>query len=353
MIATMGMRMTDTLLATPLRAPIALILPMFFGLSGFLVAGSLLRSKSLIEFVGLRILRIVPALAVEVLLSALLLGPLLTSFSLVNYFSDPQLYRYFLNILGDIHYELPGLFLANPVPKVVNIQLWTIPVELKCYVALSVLATIGVSFSRRVFLAVLGAGQVLLISYVWAQNPDPAIIVRGPTLVFCFLCGVGAYLWRDRIPANPAVALCSLALCLVLLRNSQTDILVAAPAVYLTCYLGTLNPTKLWPLQTGDYSYGVFLYGFPIQQAFSPLGPVAWHWWQNILICVPASLLVAICSWHLVEKKALALKATIRHLENAIISRWKIVAFWNNDAIHGGIDAHASRAQPANTAEAP
>ena len=70
MNTTMGINKTLELLATPLRAPVAFVLAAFFGLSGFLVTGSLLRSESLISFLGLRVLRLGPALAVEVLLSA-------------------------------------------------------------------------------------------------------------------------------------------------------------------------------------------------------------------------------------------------------------------------------------------
>ena len=44
------------------RPFIHMILPMFFALSGFLVAGSLERSRTLVQFFGLRALRIVPAL---------------------------------------------------------------------------------------------------------------------------------------------------------------------------------------------------------------------------------------------------------------------------------------------------
>ena len=73
-----------------LRAPLALVLPMFFALSGFLVAGSLNRTR-LDSFVALRIFRIVPALAVEVILSAIVLGPLFTTFSYNQYFSDSSL----------------------------------------------------------------------------------------------------------------------------------------------------------------------------------------------------------------------------------------------------------------------
>src|SRR5271170_1656034 len=86
------------------RPAIGLILPMFFALSGFLVAGSLERSRTVVTFLGLRVVRIVPALMVEVVLSALVLGPLVTTDDLRTYASNPAFYTYFLNIVGDIHY---------------------------------------------------------------------------------------------------------------------------------------------------------------------------------------------------------------------------------------------------------
>ncbi len=108
------------------------VLPAFFALSGFLVSTSLFRSKTIFEFVTLRVVRMMPALFGEVLISALLLGPLLTAFTIQEYFSSRQFYVYWLNIIGEIHFQLPGLFLDNPDPGRVNLQLWTIPLELKC-----------------------------------------------------------------------------------------------------------------------------------------------------------------------------------------------------------------------------
>src|SRR5690242_1685947 len=79
------------------RPAFAVLVPMFFALSGFLVSASLFRQKTLISFYGLRILRIVPALAVEVCLSALILGPIFTDRRYQDYLADPTLHRYFLN----------------------------------------------------------------------------------------------------------------------------------------------------------------------------------------------------------------------------------------------------------------
>lgn len=70
----------------PLGAISRLVLPMFFTLSGFLVASSLVRTSSLVAFATHRVVRIFPALVTEVTLSALLLGPILTVVSLHEYF---------------------------------------------------------------------------------------------------------------------------------------------------------------------------------------------------------------------------------------------------------------------------
>ena len=85
MNATLGLRQTLELLASPFRIPVAMILAFFFALSGFLVTGSLSRCKSLISFLGLRALRIAPALAVETALSAIIVGPIFSETSLVQY----------------------------------------------------------------------------------------------------------------------------------------------------------------------------------------------------------------------------------------------------------------------------
>jgi len=131
------------------------ILAVFFTLSGFLVAASLIRTPSLKTFLGLRALRIAPALCVEIVLSALMLGPLLTVLPLSSYFTSAEFFKYFLNTIGWIHYNLPGVFLDHPVARTVNGSLWTVPYEAECYIALTFLAATGLkkmacNFSRFV-----------------------------------------------------------------------------------------------------------------------------------------------------------------------------------------------------------
>lgn len=212
--------MTDLDFTVPAARPfIHLVLPMFFGLSGFLVAGSLKRSRTLISFFGLRVLRIVPALSVDVVLSALLLGPLFTDFSLAHYLTDPQFRRYFLNIVGDIHFTLPGLFLHNPRAATVNGQLWTIPAELQCYAMLGALAAAGLVRRRVILLVAVFAGQAL---WVWVGLHRPTTMVEihnganVATLVLSFVTGVTFYAWRDRVPLNLPLFLAAAAAAIIL-----------------------------------------------------------------------------------------------------------------------------------------
>lgn len=82
---------------------------MFFALSGFLIVGSAVRTGSIGKFFANRVLRIFPALSVETLLSALILGPLATSLPIREYLSHPEFHRYFGNIVGWIYFYLPGV----------------------------------------------------------------------------------------------------------------------------------------------------------------------------------------------------------------------------------------------------
>ena len=124
-------------------------------------------------------LRIVPALAVEITLSALLLGPLLTTESMAQYFSDPKFFKYFLNVLGLIHYQLPGVFLQNPYPDVVNGSLWSVPYELECYAGLTILSIIALAKNKKAPLAViiLGAFVLLTVSQL-RETHDLAVELR-------------------------------------------------------------------------------------------------------------------------------------------------------------------------------
>ena len=314
-----------TIWESPLWIADYAILPMFFALSGFLVAGSALRNSTS-EFVVNRFLRIVPALAIEICLSALILGPIVTQYSLADYFAGPEFRRYFLNILGWIHFELPGVFLQNPLPRTVNASLWTIPHEILCYIVMIGMMTFGLLRRPSLLIAsVVGLfllaaavqlllGKAGLMSYVGAGASDMSKqIVR---LLPFFMLGCAAYLFRNFIPADGrlfalAILLFALAGFLVQWQTGQSALfrmLISPVLIYMTVYVGLYDIPRLPFYSRGDYSYGVYLYGFPIQQTILFYLKPFITFPIFIILSIAAASVFAAFSWHVIEKPTLRLR---------------------------------------------
>lgn len=290
------------------------ILPMFFALSGFLVASSLDRARTLVEYAALRALRLVPALFVEVCVAALILGPLLTSFTLPAYFADGALYSYFLNVVGHIHFHLPGLFLANPDPDMVNRQLWTIPGELKCYFVLLALAAVGLHRRPKALVAVvvaLGLVSPFYDSAIKHEDVRALNTVTMNTLVIAFLCGVAIHAFRDRIKTGAAAIVGAAAACYALMLVPELQYAAMAPMAYLTVAIGVSDLPRSPLSAAGDLSYGLYLYGYPLQQTYAQLFPDHRVPALNILFTLVVGGALAALSWRFVEKPVLTRRARI------------------------------------------
>lgn len=290
--------------------PIDFIVPSFFALSGFLVAGSLERN-TLAAFLTLRGMRIFPALCVEVLISALLLGPLLTTLPWTSYFSNPQFFSYFLNILGDIHYELPGVFQTLPPPHFVNAQLWTVPFELNCYLVLAAISVLGLLRWPRLLIFLVALGALIATGYVVTHPTDILARYGGYPYLFAFLFGVILYLKRETVPFNGWLALMAAGASWFFLEHSQFVYLAALPAAYLTVWLGMQNPRRSLLTDGADYSYGIYLYSYPVQQSLAYVFPSTREWYYNLVLGLLCSGFIAFLSWTMIEAPVLKRKRPV------------------------------------------
>lgn len=294
------------------------VLPMFFALSGFLVTGSLIKTPSILTFLSFRGLRLLPALAVEVALSALVLGPLVTSLPLAAYFGAPSFWTYFCNIIGWIHFNLPGVFTGSSNfsrPGIVNLSLWTIPYELECYLTLVVLWLTGIVKRRSIFLLV----TVALI--VWGtfhamRMPVANIVagagpVDGRALVVAFLAGCCVRLYSDKVKLSLGLFLAALLLSAITLRFYQSQYLALMPVAYVTVYLGMLTPPRQRIILSGDYSYGIYLFAFPLQQTYFHLFPGSHSYLGQLAFAVPLAIAYANFSWWAIEKPILSQKRKV------------------------------------------
>lgn len=283
------------------------LLPMFFALSGFLVTASLLRVP-ILNFIGLRVLRIFPALVVEVVISALIFGPLLTTLPLGEYFSDPTFHAYFNNVYGNIHYYLPGVFADNPFSGAVNGSLWTVPFELECYIVI-----IAFGLFRFVKNWPLMLAGVLIASgtlYYARHGTDLFGRVDGRMLVLYFAAGVTVFSMRTIIPLRTDLfTICGI-FSLYALLDKNMIYLTPLPIAYCTAWIGLRDIPKLPIIFSGDYSYGIYLYGFVVQQAVVHFFP--WGWLANSVISIVVVSFFAALSWHCIEKPTLRLKKYLK-----------------------------------------
>lgn len=288
------------------------ILPMFFFLGGFLVTGSAERLKNVKKFLTFRVLRIVPALMVEVTLSAIILGAFATTLPLSEYFTHSGFYTYFLNILGFVHFYLPGVFENNP-REYVNINLWMLPYELYTYMIMSVLIMTGVIFNKKVFLGVFSIATVFLLvlmAFRWNFGWGSVLFVHPWMFVYAFFLGVLTYLYADKIKISLSWGLLSIA-GLIFLMLPYTTFIGILCVSYLTLCLGFVDMRRMPLIKRGDYSYGVYLYGCPIEQALWLFVPALRQWELLFAVALPTTLLFAMMSWHLIEKPFLGLKNKI------------------------------------------
>jgi peptidoglycan/LPS O-acetylase OafA/YrhL len=283
----------------------------FFVISGFLVTQSWLARTRAVPFIAARVLRIYPALIGAVVLTLVLAG-ISSTLDGVTFLTHPQTLDYVLRVMPawEMQYRLPGAFAANSLPDV-NGSLWTLPIELRLYVAVLLVGIVGLFARPRILLAAF-----LLIVAVFAWPHDwlamSAYDKAARDLLLLFALGSLAWVWRGAIPVSLALA----ALVMLALIFNPAELARGAffaPLLAYLVFVAAYHPRLQWPAfnRIGDYSYGLYVYSFPIQQTLveripgiDPLPLLA--------LALALTLLLAALSWHCLERPALGLKSRFR-----------------------------------------
>jgi peptidoglycan/LPS O-acetylase OafA/YrhL len=237
---------------------------------------------------------------------------LVTSLPLSNYFTSPELYSYFGSLVGRVQFDLPGVFLTNPIPNVVNGNLWTVPPEILCYLWMAAMITVAMSSER--IPVTLCAAAVIALNLAQDSREHWSLLegnMPGRDLVECFAFGAAFYMWRDLLPYRPWLFAAAAVVALALLPLPGWQHIAIAALAYCTAFLGCTPLPRGRLFSGGDYSYGIYLFGRPIQQTIVAMFPAG----RNVLVNFPVSLaltiVVAMLSWRLIEKRALALRKHI------------------------------------------
>lgn len=274
----------------------------FFIISGFFITASWERCAGLADFARARALRLLPALAVSLLLIAFLLGPAVTELSPGAYLAAPATWWFVVANLSFVQpqFTLPGVFAANPYPTVAG-SIWTLQHEAACYAVVVLAGSLGLLDRRRL--------PALAVTYAlfWALPHLPHRLEMWRILSLPFALGVAAHVYRDRIVLSLPLAL-ALAGGAAMLGGT----VVAYPALILALgygvfWLGTMPGAAIRGYnRLGDYSYGFYIYAMPVQGLVALLSPAP-NPLTSIALGLPLALLMAVLSWHLVERPALAL----------------------------------------------
>jgi peptidoglycan/LPS O-acetylase OafA/YrhL len=290
---------------------------MFFITSGFLICASLYRDKNLKSFFWARVLRIYPALFVAALFSVFCVGLYFTSLSSSEFLSDKQtvkfLYKNMTLLTGTVS-SLPGVFTENPYPGVVNGSLWTLTYEVKMYIALTLIAGLlgfiekkvrAKNFTTYAFTILAGLSLTGHIINHFHQFTSLNTLRFFAT----FFVGAAIYLNREKIIMSTKLHwILILTLLCATITTSSFYIAYYLTLPYLVFYLAYVPSGKIRSFnKLGDYSYGIYIYAFPVQQTVAATFKGI-SVFPMLFISFFITLGFAVLSWQLIEKNCLKLK---------------------------------------------
>jgi peptidoglycan/LPS O-acetylase OafA/YrhL len=291
----------------------------FFAISGFLVTQSFEQTPNPLHYLWKRALRIFPGLFVATLLSAFVLGPLVTTLPLGAYLSQPEPYRYVLGntLLDQTVHELPGVsFVANPVGFEINGSLWTLRLEFVMYLMVLALGVLR-QLTLRAALLLLAFGiaclhfEMLYALEKWGWFFE--LLSGWGWLVGFFAAGMVLYKLRHTRIFDGRIALLALAGLALSIPLRQFIPLFPVFGCYLALWLALSPRLPVIPVaRFGDLSYGLYIYGWPVEETVMWVSGRHAAWWLVFLIALPAAAAIAFLSWHLVERPMLRLKPRSR-----------------------------------------
>jgi peptidoglycan/LPS O-acetylase OafA/YrhL len=279
----------------------------FFSISGYLVAQSWLRSPNVFAFAKNRLLRVWPGFAVVTLLALFVLGPLFTALPLSNYFSSPLTWRYLENLAFVVQYELPGVFGDNPYPNAVNGSIWSIPIEMECYALLALLGLSGLLKRRWILLA----GTIIFVIAATAKQTISGVTVRPLTQFggfFAIGCCIGAF--KETVLAHRVTILFATSLLTIagsLFGFGYQALFIVIPFTTIICGTASTRPFN-HAGRFGDFSYGFYLYAFPVQQTLMLLLDRKTPFVVLLASGAVITYACAVLSWKMIEGPAMRLK---------------------------------------------
>lgn len=302
----------------------------FFLCGGYLIAMSAEKNQTAGKYFTARVLRLFPPLVFSTFFTIVLCS-FFSEMGQILYFFSPTTWVYMWNCVFKRVYYLPGVFTGNPYGAVVNGSLWTLPVEFICYIlcfmAIKMKLTKKKSYPFTAPFVIAGAYVVWFMGY---GIPNLRELIR-PVLLFYI--GMGYWIYREYITFSIRKFCIAIAafVGLMIIGQGTLAMLLAFPYIMMTIWFGMKQCSpKLGKL--GNYSYGIYLWGFPVQQmvmdvyADFPMDPML-----NVVFAIPITIVLGIITYYVSEKwfmqavreiKEVGLYMTLKQMVDKI---WQVV----------------------------
>lgn len=297
----------------------ALAVKIFFFISGLLIVNSLMRDGSVRNFITSRFLRIYPALFVVIVISAFVIGPLAYSGTLSDYFSNHSFLKYvYYSLTLRMQFFIDGVFLGNGDNGSINASLWTIPFEIMAYlVTLSIFILVGINNKK----AITAISLVIIATPI--LNIDGFVFVASPAseaylLPSCFSLGALFALHQDKINLDLKIPISFFIMFIAFKSRFSIETFFYFSICTFALYASTTDIVKSFKIKH-DISYGVYLWGFPVQQLityyFHP------NLWYHIVFSVVVASLFGYLSFVFIENPAIKLSKDLKSLSRKAMNQ--------------------------------
>jgi len=289
----------------------------FFILSGYLISKSWDQYPRFNVFFAKRILRIAPGLIIATVGVILITGIFFTSLPLLEFFTNQQTLTYLNNIfLVNQSGTLPGVFVDNIYPLATNGPIWTLAYEFTMYITVALIGILHI-YKKIPPLAIWVALMVVVLLSITVGKDIPSITIFYldikllSVLALMFFSGVMMHKYENRIKLNTWVGFGSLVMFILLAALAPE--LMAIPAAVLLAYaIFAIGRHEHFSSVSkfGDFSYGLYIYAFPIQQMIASITHTT-STWKMFALSLFLTIIVSVASWYFVESKALKWKDKI------------------------------------------
>lgn len=294
---------TDQIIKLPIDFAVdwgGIAVAFFFFFSGFYVTKSLLVRKKKISFWAARIGRLYPALLAVVVCTAFIVGPIVSEYSADIYFRSKGTYKYLFGAIMLPQYKLPGVFVNNHLQYTVNGSIWSLTLEMICYFGLYGAFCLKLLEKKKLkWINFIFAGAVFLIFGIRSQEIYQFRAYIRPLCTF--IVGMEYYIFRENIKIDIFKIAAATFIGGILFKYGLDDLCIILIFPYL------ISAFAFWKKQLpkyfavlGEYSYGIYLVAFPVQQILASYLPQM-NVSQNTVIALMMSLVVAIPLHHLIE----------------------------------------------------